>query len=239
MDATRRSVKDAGKVRKEQNAMFVAGSKDRALAIKVLQQAKSVLQEVYDQAQGNLLQQKAAAEPAPAGGPPPRWASISPRKSTASFGAVSMIQDITDDIAKEQKDATMQENNAAAAFAKLQEDSQEALDEKQQDITERVTEKAKLGVQINTLKETHLQKSNDLDSVQKQLAALHSSCDEILEFHEKRAESRNFEVNQLKDVLDILSGSAIAARTGLLEKEDDDDAGDMQEDDQAELAAGS
>jgi len=203
IDKVRKSLEAAGKVRKEENAVFVAGSKDRALAIKVLGQAKAVLQQFYDK---SLLQSDG----------PPQYGG---RKKAASFGAVSMVQDIADDIAKEQKDAAMQENEAAEAYARLQRDSREAEDDKQQDVTDRVKAKAKLGVQINTLKETRQAKSDDLNAITKQLVALHKECDELLEYYNKRKKARSFEVSQLRDVMDILSGSNLAARTFLQEKE--------------------
>jgi len=235
IDQLRKSVQEAGKVRKEEMAVFVAGKKDRALAIKVLRQAKSVLQNFYDAKQGNFLQQRANAAPAPA----ERAASPtkSSRKNVASFGAVSMVQDIADDIAKEQKDAASQETEAVAAFAKLQADSQQGNDEKQQDITDRVTAKAKLGVQINTLKETESEKSNDLSSINKQLDALHGSCDELLRFFDKRKTSRSFEVSQLRDVMDILSGSSIAARTMLTQDDAHDETPELTQDEAKALKA--
>jgi len=148
IDQSRKSVVDAGKVKKEESAIFMAGTKDRALAVKVLNQAMSVLTAFYEKQTGSLLQKRAGAPE------PTKWAAGSARKDTASFGAVSMVQDIADDIAKEQKDAEIQEKQAAGAYAKLVVDTQQANDDKQQDITDRVMAKAKLGVQINNLKET-------------------------------------------------------------------------------------
>lgn len=209
----RKSLDEAGKVRKQQVAMYLSGSKDRAIAIKVLSQAKAVLQSFYDQQ--NLLQSAAAPAPAPGRAAPAKWKSDSPRKKAASFGAVSLIQGIADDIAKEEKDAAIQERQAAEAYSQLQQDTQRSADDKQQDITERMISKAKLSIQINTLKETQTAKADDLSAVNKQLAALHNSCDELLKFFDKRTESRSFEVSQLTGVMDILSaGSEMAVQSG-------------------------
>jgi len=220
IDQVAKSLEAAGKVRKEQLALFTAGTKDRALAVKVLNQARDVLQKFYDKSKGNLLQ---------AGQQPP---STSSRKSVESFGAVAMVQDIANDIAKEQKDAQMQEQEAVRVFEQLQKDSRSSTDDKHQDITDRVTAKAKLGVQINSLKETKETKANDLSSLNKQLAALHDSCDELVKFYDKRTKARSFEVSQLRDVMDILSGSSINARTGFVQ--DQDEAADAQEEESAE-----
>jgi len=125
-----------------------------------------------------------------------------------------MVQDIADDIAKEQQDATMEENEKAAEYTALQKESATKTDDTQQDITERVVAKAKIGVSINTLKETQTQKADDLNAINKQLESLHKSCDELLEFYDKRSKARDFEVSQLRDVFDVLSGSSMSVRTG-------------------------
>lgn len=208
IDDIKKGLEDATKIRKEESAHYESSSKDRALAIKVLNQAKQVLHEFYKHGDKKLMQI--------AGSQPAKWSPNSPRKTTATFGAVSMIQDILDDVKKEQHDATKAEEDAKVAYADLAKESREKTDERHQDITQRVTTKAKLSVNINTLKETHSTLTNDLDAINKQLRSLHQSCDELLQFYEKRVKARSFEVSQLRDVMDILSGSSIAARTGLL-----------------------
>jgi len=214
---TKVSLEKAGVIRKQEAALFKASSKDRALALKVLNQAKQVLQDFYDKA--NLMQRGSQAPKMPKSG----------RKKAASFGAVSMVQDIADDIAKEQKDAKAQEGEAASNYATLEEDSRTKTDDKQADITERVMAKAKLGVQINTVKETRTQMNDDLVAINKQLAALHQQCDELMQFYDKRVKARSFEVTQLKDVMDILSGSGIAPRLGLMDESAADSDSDSQE----------
>lgn len=214
IDDIKKSLEEAGKIRKEEASLFLASSKDRALAIKVLSQAKSVLQEFYDKSKGSFLQQASPAIEGFRSHAPPPGKNFGSRKSSAGFGAISMVQDIADDIAKEQQDATMEENEKAAEYTALQKESATKTDDTQQDITERVVAKAKIGVSINTLKETQTQKADDLNAINKQLESLHKSCDELLEFYDKRSKARDFEVSQLRDVFDVLSGSSMSVRTG-------------------------
>jgi hypothetical protein len=94
IDQVRKSVEEAGKIRKKELGAFQTGSKDRALANRILRQAMVVLQRFYEKQQAKLLQ-----EP-----PPQKWSKGSPRKTNAAFGAVSMIQRIVDGITREQKD---------------------------------------------------------------------------------------------------------------------------------------
>jgi len=217
----KKSLADAGKVRAQEKSVFESGTKDRTLAIKVLKQAKTVLENFY-KSKALIQTQDVMADSSIA--PPAKWAPGSARKTASSFSAVSMVEEIADDVKKEQTDALMAEKEAATAFAEMQARSQKLWDDKQQDITERVSTRAKLGVQINTLKETKVEKSEELDSIVKQLGSLHESCDELLKNYGKRKEARTFEVSQLKDVMDILSGSSIAARTGLFQEASDDSA---------------
>jgi len=219
IDEIKASLEKAGKIRKEEAALFAASSKDRALALKVLNQAKQVLEEFYK----NAFFQKSAHKQAPQ-----KWAPGNQRKDAAASGAVSMVQGIADDITKEQKDAAADEAEAAGEYARLQQDSATQRDDKQADITERVVAKAKLGVQINTLKEKATQKNDDLTAIGKQLDALHKSCDELIEYYNKRTKARSFEVSQLRDVMDILSGSGLAPRVGLME-EDSNAGGDSDD----------
>jgi len=214
IDDIKKSLEEAGKIRKEEASLFLASSKDRSLAIKVLSQAKSVLQEFYDKSKGSFLQQASPAIEGFRSHAPPPGKNFGSRKSSAGFGAISMVQDIADDIAKEQQDATMEENEKAAEYTALQKESATKTDDTQQDITERVVAKAKIGVSINTLKETQTQKADDLNAINKQLESLHKSCDELLEFYDKRSKARDFEVSQLRDVFDVLSGSSMSVRTG-------------------------
>jgi len=224
IDQIKKTLEDAGKIRKEENKLFTASSKDRALALKVLGQAKKVLQDFYDKNKGALIQESDDQKP--------QSVPITEKKTTGSFGAVSMVQDISDDITKEQQDAAVAEGEAATTYTTLQKDSRTNTDERHQDITDRVTAKAKLGVQINTLKETQTQKDDELTAVNKQLASLHDSCDELLKFYDKRKKGRSFEVEQLRDVMDILSGSSMSTRTGLVQQPapaSSEDAGDDSE----------
>merc|ERR1719174_1672104 len=81
-------------------------------------------------------------------------------------------------------------------------------------MTDRVTRKAKALVQVNNDREESSSLQEDHDAITGQLGDLHSECDALLQNHKKRSEARFFEISQLRDVVDILSGSSVAARTG-------------------------
>jgi len=213
----KQSLASAGHIRDQEHVMFEGSSKDRALAVKVLNQAVIVLQSFYGNSTDNFLQ-RGMADPKPSSrAAPQKWSPGSPRKKLAAYGVVSMVRNILDDVDREQKEAEKQEHDAEAAYKELQDETQESWYDKQDDITDRVKARAKLGVHINTLKESWNEKSNDLNNINRQLHALHHDCDELLKFYDKRESTRSFEVSQLRDVMDILSGSSIAVRTGFMQ----------------------
>jgi len=210
LDTMEASLNNATGIRKAEKAVYEAGTKDRTLAVKVLVQAKEVLKKFYESKEKTSLMQAKAKQPEIA---------KSSRKSLSSQAVVDRLDMVVSDINKEQHDATSQENAASAAFVKLQGDCRDEFDEQMQAITQRKKVKARTLVRLGADKEAHGQKEEDHGAVSTQLVSLHGQCDELLQNFDKRVDTRNFEVSQLRDVVDILSGSSIAARTGLLEED--------------------
>jgi hypothetical protein len=192
-------------IRKKEHATFEQGTKDRSMAMRILGQAKSVLQSFYAEGNSDGTKTEKADEK-------------TSRKTVASFGAVSMIQGIIDDVSKEQREAAADEKDSHNDFEELGVESEKTTDEKQQIITDRTKTRAKLRVQLNSLRESKTTKTNEIQALTQQLGAAHSECDELLKNYDQRLKGRSFEVEQLRDVMDVLSGSSIAARTGFLDE---------------------
>jgi len=226
------TLKDAEKIRRKEKSIYEAGAKDRNLAVKVLLQAKEVLKAFYATADRTALAQ-AAKDASREAQAPPATASRSSRKDLASAAVVQIVEKLADEISKEETDAAAEEQEAATAFEQLQVDSRAEFDTQMQAITERVKVKAKTLVHLGTDKETHTQKGEDKLAIESQLVSLHKECDELLENFEQRLKARSFEVSQLKDVIEILSGSQVAARTGLVQ----DDSSDADKEENAAMDA--
>jgi len=216
-------VEEAKAMRKKEKFDYDKGTKDRLLAGKVLKQASAVLAKFYatmDPSQAAALNQK----PVQIGEqkePPKTWRKgSSSRKEILGNAVIRIIEKIRDDIILEQKAAQKDEEQAIVVFEKLMKDSRVQFDDSMADITERVKRKAKLTVEVNADKQAKSQKDKELVDVKTQLASLHAKCDELMKNFEARTKARNFEVSQLKDVMDILSGSSVATRTGFLEQPD-------------------
>lgn len=201
-------LEQAAGLRTKQQSAFDASSKERLLAVKVLKQARQVLMKFYVQR---------ASASAPSGG----------RRTTEGSAAIAMIEKISEDVLQEQEDAARAEKEQAAAFEKLRTDGQSEFDRRMREITTRLERKAKLLVQMDAQKESLSQSNESLEAVKTQIEGLKSDCDELIANHDSREKARAFEIAQLRDVFDILSGSEIAARTGLLQSGSASDKDDV------------
>lgn len=212
----------AAKLRKDELAVYEAGSKDRKLGIKVLREAKQVLKRFYDSREGasrSMVQVARTTGKNPEeNAPPETWASGSSTRHGGEGNIVlNMLDGIRDDIAKEQKEAEVIEQESASAFLELQRETRRAFDEGMREITLRVTEKARTKVQLDDHREVRQAKQESLQGLSDQLVGLAQECGSLVQNFEARRKARDFEIAQLRDVVDILAGSAIAARTALVQ----------------------
>jgi len=216
-EAAKAAADEAKVLRDGEKSAYEKGTKDRTLAVKVIRQAKTVLAAFYESKERNSLAQmnvvhKKSSSSAP---PPETWSSTSSQRESTSSGAVMLMLDkIAQDIEAEQKDAAKEEKTSARAYEKFNKESREEFDERAEEMTNRVTRKAKALVQVNNHREESSSLQDDHDAITVQLGDLHSECDALLQNHKQRSEARFHEISQLRDVIDILSGSSIAARTG-------------------------
>lgn len=206
----------AADLRSAAKTTYEAGKKDRMLALKVLYEAHRILSEFYatqDPHKNGLLQKTTGRHQRQR----PETFHASSRHGGAADGVLALLEKISQDIQRDQQDAEVEENEAAAAWAKHLVASRKEFDTRMEEITMRVTRKAKLLVQLDHHKETQGQQVEALDAVTQQLGGLATECTQLLENHDAREKARAFEVSQLRDVIDILSGSSEAVRTGLLQ----------------------
>jgi len=218
----------AAKLRKDARKTYQTGKKDREMTIKVLRSAMAVLQKFYNSQDVAAMVQKKnekVSETQPS-------AEFGSRKSTSGNIVISMLEKIIGDVQKEQKDAEIEENNAETEFQTAISENADVYESRMEEITKKMIRKSRLKVQLGDQKETLDEQKDKLASVVQQIRALHSDCDELIKNYDKRTKDRNFEIAQIRDVFDILSGSSVAARTGLVQDSDDDDWTDDREENQ-------
>mmetsp|Transcript_80226 Transcript_80226/g.171770 ORF Transcript_80226/g.171770 Transcript_80226/m.171770 type:complete len:733 (+) Transcript_80226:79-2277(+) len=200
-------------IRTREKDGYESGSKDRHLAVKVLKQAGEVLKRFYSSKEQVASLAQAARKSGRAAPAPPTWSGDS-RKELPSAGVLALLEKVAEDITREQQAAEADEKASAAAFERLREEERADFDLMMQEITERVKHSAKLKVWLGADRETKTEKSEDLEALKAEIHSLHGQCDELLENFQARTKARSEELEQLRDVFDILSGSSIAPRTG-------------------------
>merc|ERR1719428_2258535 len=207
-----KALEEAGKLRKEEKDIYERGKKDRELALKVLQEATNVLEAFYKSKPGALVQVAEEQPGAPKIGD-------SKRKTGESNVVLVMLAKILDDIKLEQKHAAEEELKSSQAYDKLKLDTRHSFDAMMMEITEKVTPRAKLTVKMESATDDKESTEDSLKALKQKMEALASECDELVKDYEKREKARKFEIDQLRDAFEILSGSQIAARTAFLSAE--------------------
>jgi len=204
---------EAGTLRKDQRELYEKAAKDRTLALKVLTEATSVLTKFYESKVAPAFVQTSATQ-----GPMPK-VDASERHAGEGNVVLAMLAKIMDDIKLEEKHAADQEDKLAAAFEKYRLDCRHNFDATMMEITEKVTRRAKLEVKLESATEDHESDSDSLDALKLKLEAVGGECKPLIAEYEEREKGRKFEMDQLRDAYEILSGSQIAARTAFLQSE--------------------
>jgi len=204
-----KALAEAGKLRKEEKEIYERGKKDRELALKVLAEATNVLEAFYKSKPASLVQ---TTEDQPKIGD-------SKRHSGEGNVVLVMLAKILDDIKLEQKHAAEEELASSQSFEKLKLDTRHSFDAMMMEITEKVTRRAKLTVKMESATDDQEATDESLKALKQKMDALASECDELVKDYDKREKARQFEIDQLKDAFEILSGSQIAARTAFLSAE--------------------
>lgn len=202
--------KTAKRLRDQDHAAYEKAAKENALAYKVLGEARRVLQQFYasKDKSGALIQAQSEAAPK-------TWEGSS-RKSGENNVVLAMMDKIMDDLKIEIKESKVDEEDAAQAYEKYVKEARVEFDARMALITQKVTRKAKLEVQLGAAKEDQDSTREELNAVNGKIAAWRSQCETHLAEHKKETQQRSFEVSQLRDAHDILSGSTEAVRTALV-----------------------
>mmetsp|Transcript_72124 Transcript_72124/g.192375 ORF Transcript_72124/g.192375 Transcript_72124/m.192375 type:complete len:477 (+) Transcript_72124:471-1901(+) len=200
----------AEKMRGEEHAAFEKQQQDDDMALKVLRHAKKALRDFYGSEDHTKLLQ-ASGDP----DQPKTW-SKSSRKTGETNVVLVMIDQIIDDLRIEMREAAVEEEEAQQAFQKYQTEAAVEKKERRALLTEKVTRRAKVKVQLSSAEEDAETNAEDLTSIKGQIHSWNSTCAEHIENHRADSKERQFQLDQLRDVGDILDGADVAARTALL-----------------------
>jgi len=199
-------MKRAGEDREKMNKEFQVTVADQRATQKLLAAALNILKGFYEKAA--LVQVEASKQPA---GPPPPPGFKSYEKNAASGGVMGMMQSIIDDAKAMEAEAIRGEEDSQKAYEDFVKDTNDSVDAKTTDITNKSEEKAKAEgdkVQAETENEAVM---GELEQLANENADLHKSCDFTLKNFELRQSARDDEIEALKQALAMFSGASFSA----------------------------
>mmetsp|Transcript_124130 Transcript_124130/g.185538 ORF Transcript_124130/g.185538 Transcript_124130/m.185538 type:complete len:649 (+) Transcript_124130:228-2174(+) len=196
-------LKRAGEDREKENKEFQMTVADQRATQKLLQKALGVLGEFYGKGEkASLLAQK--QEPA---GPPPPAGFQEYKKSAASGGVMSMLQQIISDAKAMEAEAIRSEEDAQKAYEDFVKETNASIQTKTKEIANKSEEKAKAETTLVETKEAKESVMLELEQLSNYNAQLHQSCDFVMDNFEVRQTARDEEVEALRQAKAILSGA--------------------------------
>merc|ERR1719409_395447 len=195
-------LKRAGEDREKENKEFQTTVADQRASAKLLQAALAVLQEFYGKEKAASFAQR--QEPA---GPPPPPGFEAYKKSAASGGVMSMIQQIINDTKAMEAETIRSEEDAQKAYEDFVKETNASIEAKSKDIVNKSEVKAKAEADLVEAKEEKESVMVELEQLSNYNAELHASCDFVLKNFDLRQTARDEEVEALRQAKAILSGA--------------------------------
>jgi chromosome segregation ATPase len=201
-------LKIAGEDREKQNKEFQVVVADQRATQKLLAAALDILKGFYDKAA--LLQKSAgAAKNELQQAPPPGFAKQ--EKSAASGGVMGMMEGIIKEAKAMEAEAIHGEETAQTAYEEFVTDTNDSLEEKNKDITNKMEMKSEAEsdkVQAEAEKEAVM---GEIEQLANEGFDLHKSCDFTLKNFEVRQAAREDEIDALKQAMAMFSGASFSA----------------------------
>ena len=207
-------IRDAGDNRAKENAEYMAAEAEDNAAVELVSNAMGVLEKFYEENGLKFTQlhaevRRAGEEPFVAAGeaptPPPAMSTTD--GSRESKGVIMMLEMIKEDIEKDIAKAKKQEEEAQAAYDKLVEDIEAAIQAKEQtksDLEGEMASDSEARTQENT---TMADNQGQLKAVMDYLKEIAPGCDFIAMNFNIRLTNRQMEVDGLKKAKSILQGA--------------------------------
>jgi len=195
-------LKRAGEDREKQNKEFQATVADQRETQKLLKAALSILGEFYNKEKAAMMQ--TSQEPV---GPPPPAGFEAYKKNAASGGVMQMIEQIISDAKAMEAETIRAEEDAQKAYEDFVKDTNNSIEAKNKDITNKSESRAKAESELVETKEAKEAAMLELEQLSNYNAQLHQSCDFVQKNFEVRQTARDEEVEALRQAKAILSGA--------------------------------
>lgn len=193
----------ASETREAANADFQQTVVDQRLTQIILQKALKRMKEVYALVQGAPHIQTSGNHTDPGNGPA-RFTKY--EQHAGGSRVVAMIEKVIADSAKMEDEAVAAEQDGQAAYESFMKDSNEAITQSLQTITNMSEERAKAKGALSMAETDFKQTMKELEGLNQVLSDLHGSCDFLLNNFSERQAARAAEIDALREAKAILSG---------------------------------
>jgi hypothetical protein len=199
------------KVRKDENAAFLAAQADLQQGLEGIQGALKVLREYYGSEEAALVQDGAKfddfmQQPAkPAG---------HSKASGAGGSIIDFLEVIESDLAKNLAEIEAEEAAAATNYDKVTQENKVTTATKRQDVKYKTKEFTGLDKEIADLSSDRDSANTELDAVLEYDTKIKAQCIAKPETYEERKQRREAEIAGLKEALSILEGQAVFVQQG-------------------------
>jgi len=193
------------KVRKDENAAFLAAQADLQQGLEGVQAALKVLREYYGSEETALVQDAGnfdafMQQPAkPAG---------HAKASGAGGGIIGMLEVIESDLAKNLAEIEAEEAAAQTNYDKVTQENKVTTATKRQDVKYKTKEFTSLDKEVAELSSDRDSANSELDAVLEYDSKIKAQCIAKPETYEERKARREAEIAGLKEALSILEGQA-------------------------------
>jgi chromosome segregation ATPase len=148
------------------------------------------------------------AQPPPA---PETFGDNYEKKTGKGMGVMALLDNLANDCKAQQQEAKSSEGEAQRNYEALMAESQDAREAKATAIADKETERVRLLEVLGEAKEEKGGDTDELKAVVDNLAALHDSCDFLVQNFDFRKKARSDELDGLKQGLAVLAGASFGA----------------------------
>jgi len=230
-----KSVAEATEARKAENQEFTQTQSELQVAIDLLHKAKDrmaafyaptpapegpsflgiglsfvqmkspdVLTEFLQQASGADITSAQQAKPPPA---PDTFGDKFEKKTGASMGVMALLDNLAHDCQMQMQEGKSGEDESQRNYEKMMSESAATREAKANAIADKETERVRLLETLGQGKEEKTDDMEELKAVGDNIAALHESCDFLIQNYDFRKKARANELDGLKQGLAVLGGA--------------------------------
>jgi len=141
--------------------------------------------------------------------PPPPEANLAYKtKGEESSGVIQMIDNLVNDVEKENQVMKLEEEDAQDDYEKFMADAKEKRAADSKSMSDAEGSLAETDEQMVTDKGTLKDKNTELMETDKYLSGLHADCDWLIKYYDMRKEARTGEIDAMAKAKDVLNGAS-------------------------------